>query len=66
MLILSYFDRIIGPRLFLTFPENLIEELGEDYLKQVSDLLDAPDDDGFFTHNFSPELRTANWMFSIH
>jgi hypothetical protein len=42
-----------------------MDELGEDYLKQVSDLLDAPDDDGFFTHNFSPELRTANWMFSI-
>jgi hypothetical protein len=65
MLILSYFDRIIGPRLFLTFPENLCEELGEDYLRQVSDLLDAPEDDGFFTHNFSPELKTANWMFSM-
>ncbi len=65
MLILSYFDRIIGPRLLLTYPENLIEDLGEKYLKQVSDLLDTPEDDGFFTHNFSPELRTANWMFSI-
>ena len=65
MLILSYFDRIIGPRLFITFPENIIEELGEEYLKQVADLLDTPDDDGFFTHNFSPELKTANWMFSI-
>jgi len=64
MLVLSYFDRIIGPKVILTYPENLSEELGEDYLTQVAELLDAGDD-GFFTHNFSPQLRTANWIFSI-
>ncbi len=64
ILLLSYFDRIIGPNLILTCPENLIEDTSIDFTKQVKTLLDSADD-GFFTHYFSPEFKTANWIFTI-
>ena len=59
MLLLCYFDRIIGPKVFLTEPKQLKEDLNMEYLKQIQSLLDSADL-GFFTHFFSQELKTAN------
>ncbi|MFX0070966.1 MAG: hypothetical protein ACFFAO_07745 [Candidatus Hermodarchaeota archaeon] len=64
MLLLSYFDRIMGPLVFLTNPQNLANELEEGYVEQINSLLDT-ENNGFFTHNFSPELKTANCLFKI-
>jgi hypothetical protein len=64
MLLLSYFDRILGPTIFLTNPQNLINELREDNKDQIKSLIDS-ENDGFFTHTFSPELKTANWIFKL-
>ena len=65
MLILSYFDRVIGPKIFLTNPQNLLMNLSEESLSQIKSLMGS-DNTGFFTHNFSPELKTANWTFSLN
>ena len=35
------------------------------HLDQVKSLLNQTDQSGFFTHNFSPELKTANYGFSV-
>jgi len=64
MLLLSYFDRIIGPKIILTYPENLRDELDNEAIKQIRGLLDSADD-GFFTHHFSVDLKTANWIFNL-
>jgi hypothetical protein len=65
MLILSYFDRIIGPKIFLTNPQSLMMNLDEEYITQIKSLMGS-DNTGFFTHNFSPELKTANWTFNLN
>jgi len=64
MLLLIYFDKIIGPKAVTSKPNNLIDNLKKETLNQIVSLLDTGDD-GFFTHDFSPELRTANWIFRI-
>ncbi len=64
MLLLIYFDKIIGPKAVMSKPKNLIDKLKKETLNQIVSLLDTGDD-GFFTHDFSPELRTANWIFRI-
>jgi hypothetical protein len=64
MLLLSYFDRILGPILVFTCPETLIHELSDENKDQIKSLIDS-DDNGFFTHTFSPELKTANWIFHL-
>ena len=63
MLILSYFDRRMGPRIFLIVPSDLVDTERE-LLDNVKTLLDR-DEAGFFTHNFTPELKTANYIFNI-
>jgi hypothetical protein len=64
MILLIYFDKIIGPKAITSKPENLIENLKKENLYQIVSLLDTGDE-GFFAHEFSPELRTANWIFRI-
>jgi hypothetical protein len=64
MLILSYFDRITGPKILLTSPPNLKDRLDEKAKQQIKSQLDTSEK-GFFTHYFSPELKTANWLLSI-
>jgi hypothetical protein len=54
----------MGPLVFLTNPQNLVNELEEGYVEQINSLLDT-ESDGFFTHNFSPELKTANCLFKL-
>ena len=65
MLVFSYFDRIIGPRVFLTNPQNLINSLDEEYVIQIKSLMES-ESTGFFTHNFSSEFKTANWTFNLN
>ncbi len=65
MIILSYFDRIIGPKVFLTNPTNLIKELNNEYTNQIKSLFESSNINRFFTHYFPPELNTANFIFSI-
>lgn len=64
MLLLSYFDRIKGPVVYMTAPGSLAHELKEEYQEQIKSLLDT-NHDGFFTHFFSRELKTANYIFSL-
>ncbi|TFG06855.1 MAG: hypothetical protein EU539_06530 [Promethearchaeota archaeon] len=64
MLLLSYFDRIVGPLVFLTNPHNLRKNLDADHVEQIASFLNS-EQDGFFTHTFSPELKTANWVFDL-
>lgn len=65
MLLLSFFNRIIGPQIYITKPEGLIDELDRSYLNQIKSLLDSSKEDTFFTHYFSSELNTANYTFSL-
>ncbi len=64
MLIVVYFDKIIGPKAIASKPEDLIKNLKKETLNQIVSLLDTGDE-GFFTHDFSSELRTANWIFRV-
>ena len=64
MLLLIYFDRLIGPKIILTEPKNLLDALGENYTDLIKGLLDSSEE-GFFTHYFSQDLRTANYIFSL-
>ncbi|MFX1273950.1 MAG: hypothetical protein ACFFBP_16175 [Promethearchaeota archaeon] len=67
MLILSYFDRRIGPRIFLTVPNDLLNEENENLniLNEIKTLLDR-DDRGFFIHTFPQDVITANYTFSLN
>lgn len=65
MLLLSYFNRRLGPTVFLTSPNTLVHVMDEAHLDQVKSLLNQADHSGFFTHRFSPELKTANYSFSL-
>ena len=65
MLVLSYFDRIVGPKIFLTNPQSLINSLDEEYINQIKSFMES-DNTGFFTHYFSPEFKTANWTFNLN
>jgi len=60
MLILSYFDRRAGPMIYLTAPADLDRKPYEN----IKSLLDR-DEQGFFTHSFSPDIKTANYIFSL-
>lgn len=65
MILLFYFDRILGPKLFLTAPSDLIENLERKTSEQIKSLLDSGEE-GFFSHYFTQELKTANWIFKIN
>lgn len=64
MLLLCYFDRILGPKVVLTCPHNLLDNLDKLYINQIKSLINS-DDKGFFTHYFSQELKTNNWIFNL-
>ncbi|MFO7796373.1 MAG: hypothetical protein ACQERB_11775 [Promethearchaeati archaeon] len=61
---LLYFDRTLGPRVFLTSPSDLAENLEKQNVNKIKSLLDSGEE-GFFSHYFSQELKTANWIFKI-
>ena len=66
MLILSFFDRRIGPRIFLTVPNDLpsLDNGNLSILNEIKTLLDR-DDTGFFVHIFPPDVKTANYIFNL-
>ncbi len=64
-LLLTYFNRKLGPELFLSVPEELSEKLDPETIQKVVSLLES-NDEGFFIHNFSEEFRTANYIFKIN
>ncbi|MBD3196184.1 MAG: hypothetical protein GF317_14095 [Candidatus Lokiarchaeota archaeon] len=64
MILLTYFNRTIGPELYLSVPQNLKQNLDSNYVAQIKSLLDTSNE-GFFNHYFSPEFKTANWIFTI-
>jgi hypothetical protein len=64
MLLLIYFNPVIGPDLLYSIPENVPELISEDDLDQIKRLMDSATP-GFFTHAFSPELNTANYFFML-
>lgn len=59
VLVLSHFDSIVGPMVFLNVPELP----SQDFLEQIPRLLDFYEE-GFFTYEFG-ELKTSNLIFSI-
>ncbi|UYP47969.1 hypothetical protein NEF87_004254 [Candidatus Lokiarchaeum ossiferum] len=64
MLILTYFNPIIGPDILYSVPKNITDIVSEDDINQIKRLMDAATP-GFFTHAFSAELNTANYFFMI-
>ncbi len=64
MLILTYFNPIIGPDILYSIPKQLKELISEDDLAQIKRLMDTASP-GFFTHAFSAELNTANYFFML-
>ncbi|MHA1764554.1 MAG: hypothetical protein ACTSYC_12475, partial [Promethearchaeota archaeon] len=65
MLIVIYFNRILGAEIYFTIPENLREELGEEIIDQIKGLI-YTEEEGFFTHNFSKNVKTANVIFKLN
>ena len=64
MLLFIYFNPIIGPDLLYSVPENIDEALTDNQLNQIKRLMDASSP-GFFSHNFSEEVLTANLFFML-
>ncbi|MBD3338689.1 MAG: PAS domain-containing protein, partial [Candidatus Lokiarchaeota archaeon] len=62
VLLLSYFDSIQGPRIFLKAPEN-IESIEEKKLENIPTLMDIYDR-GFFIH-ISEGIKSANLIFKL-
>ena len=59
--LLSHFDTTIGPRIFLTYPEEETD-VNKD-LDKIPHLLDLQNM-GFFVHNYEA-VKTANYSFEI-
>ncbi len=64
MLILTYFNPIIGPDILYSVPKNITDIVSDDDINQIKRLMDAATP-GFFTHAFSAELNTANYFFMV-
>ncbi|MFX0057158.1 MAG: hypothetical protein ACFE85_06220 [Candidatus Hodarchaeota archaeon] len=60
-IILSYFDRIIGPTIFHTYPKK---RLNETEASIVANLMDQMISEGFFTYSFNGS-NTLNYYFEI-
>ncbi|WP_457556944.1 hypothetical protein [Candidatus Harpocratesius sp.] len=64
MLILTYFNPIIGPDVLYSVPNELEKFISDEDLGQIKRLMDTASP-GFFTHAFSATLNTANYFFMI-
>lgn len=64
MLILTYFNPIIGPDILYSIPPKIETILSEEALSQIKRMMDTATP-GFFAHRFSAELNTANFFFLI-
>lgn len=59
---LSYFHRKIGPLVFYSYPENL---LNEQLSARIANIMDQTVSEGFFTHSFEKN-NSNNYYFEIH
>lgn len=64
MLVLTYFNPIIGPDILLTAPEDLLDTINPDWIEEIKNYLDSAEP-GFFTRSSSGgELKTVNYFFT--
>ncbi len=61
ILVLSYFDRKMGPSVFYSYPEY---KLKEENATVIANLMDQVVSEGFFTHSFNSSY-TLNYYFEI-
>ncbi len=59
---LSYFHRKIGPLVFYSYPEDILER---DLSIKIANIMDQQFSEGFFTHSFE-NLKSLNYYFEIH
>jgi len=59
---LSYFHRKIGPLVFYSYPEDI---LNDDLSVRIANIMDQTFNEGFFTHSFE-NLNSMNYYFEIH
>jgi hypothetical protein len=59
---LSYFHRKIGPLVFYSYPEDMLEK---DLSLKIANIMDQQFSEGFFTHSFE-NLKSMNYYFEIH
>ncbi|MBY8981476.1 MAG: hypothetical protein KGD57_00885 [Candidatus Lokiarchaeota archaeon] len=58
---LSYFHRKIGPLVFYSYPENMLDDK---LLTRIANIMDQQFIEGFFTHSFE-DIITMNYYFEI-
>ena len=59
---LSYFHRKIGPLVFYSYPEDMLDK---DLSLKIANIMDQQFSEGFFTHSFE-NLKSMNYYFEIH
>jgi len=59
---LSYFHRKIGPIVFYSYPENILDR---ELSVKIANIMDQQFNEGFFTHSFE-NLKSMNYYFEIH
>ncbi len=59
---LNYFHRKIGPLVFYSYPDGLLDE---DLSIRIANIMDQTFSEGFFTHSFET-LNSINYYFEIH
>ena len=59
---LSYFHRKIGPLVFYSYPEGVLDE---ELSVRIANIMDQTFNEGFFTHSFE-NLNSLNYYFEIH
>ncbi|TFG24886.1 MAG: hypothetical protein EU529_02645 [Promethearchaeota archaeon] len=59
---LSYFHRKIGPLVFYSYPESILDN---DLSVRIANIMDQTFNEGFFTHSFE-NLNSMNYYFEIH
>ena len=59
---LCHFHRKIGPLVFYSYPEGM---LNEDLSVRIANIMDQTFSEGFFTHSFE-NLNSMNYYFEIH
>jgi len=59
---LSYFHRKIGPLVFYSYPEDILER---ELSLKIANIMDQQFSEGFFTHSFE-NLKSLNYYFEIH
>ena len=64
LLFFFYFHLKIGPTILISIPKTYRDYVTEDDLDQIKRLMDSANE-GFFFHTFTPQLKTANYFFTI-